>query len=153
MLTPIPSSECVRAREAASAQLDDELSELEAAQLAAHRRVCADCEEFAAELRALATVVRLTPLERPPHRLVVAEPPRRGRSLPLRAATVAAVAATAASFVAGQALRPGGSSPERLVTAQAPTRHPVSVSAQFFALMPVVTAPPPMTRTGAKVPI
>jgi predicted anti-sigma-YlaC factor YlaD len=162
MLTPIPSSECVRAREAASAQVDGELSELEAAQLAAHRRVCAECDEFAAELRGLATVLRLAPLEPAPRRVLVAEAPRPARALPLRAAAVAAVAAAAASFVLGQGLLQGDRSSGRAavsapgrpsVLSQTPARHARPVSAHFFALMPVVTAPPPMTRTGAKVAI
>ena len=153
MLTPIPSSECVRAREAASAHVDDELSELEAAQLAAHRRSCPDCDEFAAGLSALATVIRLAPLEPTPRRLVLAERPRRSRAPYLRVAAGLSAAAAAASFAVGQALRPSQSESKPTAIAAPGARVTKAISAPYVALMPVQSLPRPKTRTGRNFPI
>ena len=48
MLTPVPPTDCARARESASARLDGELVELQAAQLEAHLRSCPECQAYAA---------------------------------------------------------------------------------------------------------
>jgi hypothetical protein len=150
MLTPVPSSDCDRAREAASACLDGELSELEVAQLAAHRRACPACDVFAIQLAALTTSLRQAPLVEPSRPLVLGRLRRPARLLPLRAAAGLAAAAAVLSFVAGQAIRPSGHASATAVTAaQTPARAPQPFSA-FFSL---VSTAPPMTRTGENVAI
>jgi predicted anti-sigma-YlaC factor YlaD len=150
VLTPVPSSDCDRARQAASAFLDGELSELEAAQLAAHRRVCADCEVFAFELGMTTTLLRRAPAEEPSRPLVLTRLRRPARLLPVRAAAGLAAAAAVLSFVAGQAIRPSGhASAEVATTIQPPARGPQPFSA-FFSL---TSAAPPMTRTGENVAV
>jgi predicted anti-sigma-YlaC factor YlaD len=102
MLTPVSPTACDRARTAISAQLDGELSELGAARLAAHLRVCAACEAFAFELASIAARLRGAPLEQPGVSVVL---PARGRVPTLRLAAVAvAVAAGASSLALGHAL-------------------------------------------------
>ena len=151
MLTPVPSSDCDRAREAASACLDGELSELEVAQLAAHRRACPACDVFAIQLAALTTSLRQAPLVEPSRPLVLGRIRRPARLLPVRAAAGLAAAAAVLSFVAGQAIRPSGHASATAVTtaAQTPARGPQPFSA-FFSL---VSTAPPMTRTGENVAI
>ena len=82
--------DCERIREAISAQLDGELSDLEAARLRAHLERCQDCSEFEASARFATDSLRAAPLEamtRP-----VALPSRRRISLPVRVPAAAAAA-------------------------------------------------------------
>ena len=72
MLTPIPASECDVPVRPASACLDGELIELEAAFLGAHRGACADCEAFAAGIELTTVALRATPLSEPSRPLVLA---------------------------------------------------------------------------------
>lgn len=65
MLTPVPTSDCLLAREAASARLDGELSELETARLELHLRDCAACSAYASELDTIAVRLRTAPWSRP----------------------------------------------------------------------------------------
>jgi anti-sigma factor RsiW len=103
MLTPVPPSDCQRAREAVSVQLDGELSELGSARLSAHLRECDACTAYALEVAAIATRLRAAPLERPG--VGIALPARRRRA-GLQIAAAAAVAVAAASSLAlGDALR------------------------------------------------
>jgi len=103
MLTPVPPSDCQRAREAVSVQLDGELSELGSARLSAHLRECDACTAYALEVAAIATRLRAAPLERPG--VGIALPARRRRA-GLQIAAAAAVAVAAASSLAlGHALR------------------------------------------------
>lgn len=94
----LPETNCARARESVSAQLDDELLELELGRLEAHLLVCPDCSAWAEHVRDLTARLRATSLEEPAERFVLA---RRGR----RRATgpVALVATAAASLVAALA--------------------------------------------------
>jgi predicted anti-sigma-YlaC factor YlaD len=112
MLTPMPPSECQRAREDVSAQLDRELSELGSARLSAHLRECDACAAYALEVAAITTRLRAAPLERPETAVVL--PARRRRPRPaLQFAAAAAVAgiAAASSLALGHALTsPGGKS-------------------------------------------
>ncbi|HZR94285.1 MAG TPA: zf-HC2 domain-containing protein [Gaiellaceae bacterium] len=90
------------AREAVSARLDDELSELDAARLDAHLRDCAACRAFAAEASAFTNVVRATPLEPVSARAFV---PRRRQfrgAAATAAAAAALVVAAVPSFFAGK---------------------------------------------------
>ena len=108
MLTPVPPTDCMLARESASVRLDGELSELEAARLDAHLRVCADCRAYAEEVGAIAGQLRAAALERPEQPFVL--PRRRVFSgMRLQAAVAAAAVAVAAlaagsSFTLGHAL-------------------------------------------------
>src|SRR5262249_59068165 len=107
MLRPVPPSEGQGAREAVSAKLDGELTELGTARLSAHLRECDACTAFALELGALATRLRTAPLELPQAR--VALPARRRRPAPqLAAAAAVAGIAAVSSLALGPALRSSG---------------------------------------------
>lgn len=110
MLTPVPPTECMQAREWASTRLDGELSELEAAHLDAHLAGCPDCADYAGEIGGLAAVLRSEPLVQP--RLPVFAPRRRraGR-LNVAAVAVTMAVATASSFAVGQLVGSGGGAP------------------------------------------
>ena len=98
MLIPVPTSDCLQAREAASARLDGELSELESARLNAHLRECAASSVYALEVSAIAETIRGAPLARPQLDLTL---PRR-RALPV--VRVAAAAAAIFLVAAGSTL-------------------------------------------------
>src|SRR5947208_138997 len=66
MLTPVPPSDCARARESASARLDGELAELQAVQLEAHLRFCEECRAYASGIDLITRRLRAAPLEQPP---------------------------------------------------------------------------------------
>lgn len=104
MLTPVPPTDCHRARAAVSLQLDDELSELGSARLAAHLRECPACAAYSQEVSAIAVRLRSAPLEQPGTRVAL---PARGRRAGLQLAVVAAVlvAAFASSLALGHSLR------------------------------------------------
>jgi predicted anti-sigma-YlaC factor YlaD len=89
---------CSATRELVSLELDGELTELDAARLAAHLEGCASCRELKAELGGLTAALRATPLE-PLSRPIAL--PQRVRVF-LRPLQVGAVAATIA-VVAGVA--------------------------------------------------
>ena len=90
-----PAIDCARAREAISAQLDGELSELDLEWQRAHLRVCADCSVWAEDVHSATQWLRETPLEEPATVFV------RPRFRPARGtASAALVAAAAASLVA-----------------------------------------------------
>jgi predicted anti-sigma-YlaC factor YlaD len=101
MLTPVPPSDCTRARESASARLDGELVELHAAQLEVHLSSCLECRAYAAEIEGIARRLRVAPLA-PPAR--VAFTPRRRRrtgALPAAAAAAIVIAVAGSSFAIG----------------------------------------------------
>ena len=103
MLTPVPPTECMRARESASAQLDGELSELEAARLDAHLRDCAECSAWAREVAGIGFELRRAPLVRPRRELAL-PPMAVVKAMHLRAAGIAAavvVGAAGLSFALG----------------------------------------------------
>jgi len=115
MLTPVPPSDCMRAREAASALLDGELSELEAAQLHGHLRGCAECDAYAREIGTLTARLRASALEQPALPAFIAQ-----RRRPVLRPNVAAVAATVllatgSSFAIGHLLGSSGGSPSATV--------------------------------------
>jgi len=118
MLTPVPPTDCMLARESASARLDGELSELESARLDAHLRGCADCSAYAAEIGAIAVRLRGAALERPGQQIVL---PRRrvlsGARMQVAAAAAAVLVAAAAavsSFTLGHAFTAARSSTPQL---------------------------------------
>jgi predicted anti-sigma-YlaC factor YlaD len=109
MLTPVPPTACQRAREAVSARLDGELSELGSARLAAHLRECDACAAYAHEVSAISGRLRAAPLEQPG--AAVAVPMRRRRhgavQLAAAAAAVAALGAALALSSSGPSVRTG----------------------------------------------
>jgi anti-sigma factor RsiW len=89
--------ECERMREAVSAQLDGELSELEAIRLRTHLAACESCREFEASADFSTTALRTAPLE--PLTRPIALPSRRRISFRMPAAAAAAVLMVAAGGV------------------------------------------------------
>jgi len=109
MLNLVPQSDCAQAREAASARLDCELPELDAARLDAHLRACAECRAYAAEIETITVGLRAVPLEWPEIRVIM---PRR-RRVPVQTAAAAAAAVVLAaiagsSFALGRAFNGHG---------------------------------------------
>jgi len=103
MLTQVPPTDCMRAREGASARVDGELNELESAWLDLHLRECPDCRTFTAGISAAAGLARRAPLEPAPAGMFI--PRRRHIAPPAVAATVAALAiaaTTGMAFLLGQ---------------------------------------------------
>jgi len=131
MLTPIPPTECTRAREAASARLDGELSELELAQLDVHLATCAQCAEYAVLIAATAERLRSAELAQPVETIVLPRRRHGFRLVPAAAAAAAVAAIAASSFALGGAL---GS--------HAPRSHPAAttIPAPQFAQVPIVNA-------------
>jgi predicted anti-sigma-YlaC factor YlaD len=103
MLTPVPPTDCMSAREAASARLDGEASELDLVRLDAHLLECPDCRAFASAIAAVACEIQAAPLERPSR---VETLPSRRRSPVVAVAAVAALVAavTVSSFAVGRVL-------------------------------------------------
>jgi anti-sigma factor RsiW len=96
------ATDCARARESVSIQLDGELPELELDRLDTHLRFCPECEAWAEQVRSVTQRLREATLEAPAERFVL---PRRGR----RWAVGSAVAlASAAAVVATMFVTPGG---------------------------------------------
>ena len=130
MLTPVPPTDCMRAREGASARLDGALGELERARLDAHLAACVDCREFAAEAGTATALLRDAALERPPAGLWAEPAPARRRMRGILGATAAAAALVAAaaapSFLLGRTLgHQPVTSTATGVSAYEPSRSPV----------------------------
>ena len=101
MLTPVPPTDCARARESASARLDGELAELQAAQLEAHLRSCPDCRAYAAGIEGFTRGLRAAPLEQPVVQVFVPQRRRRTGLVPAAAAAAIVVAVAGSSFAIG----------------------------------------------------
>jgi predicted anti-sigma-YlaC factor YlaD len=97
----LPETNCARARESVSAQLDGELADQDLDRLEAHLLICPDCSVWADQVRDATAHLRATTLEKPFERLVL---PRRGRSW--RVSSAVAVA-SAAAVVATMFVAPG----------------------------------------------
>jgi Putative zinc-finger len=124
VLSPVPNTDCDRAREGASARLDRELGQLDQARLEAHLAVCAECREFAAGIAAAALQIRQTPLEAAPAQVFVARRRSfvRPRVATAAAATLLVAAAAGSSFFLGRQFGAQGSANVRtVVVAAAPT--------------------------------
>ena len=104
MLTPVPPTECTRAREAASARLDSELSELELAQLDVHLAGCLDCAEYATLIAATTGRLRAAELIQPEEPILVPRLRRRLRIMPAAAAAAVVAAVAVGSFALGGTL-------------------------------------------------
>jgi predicted anti-sigma-YlaC factor YlaD len=143
MLMSVPPTDCTRARESISAQLDGELSELAAARLSAHLGECPACSAYARDLAAISSRLRRAPLERPSREIVL---PRRG-GLPAfhgAAAVAAAVAIAAGSLLA---LSQVVGSPHTSATTTATTPDVVGLEANVVDGHLLATLPylPPVT--------
>lgn len=101
MLTPVPPSDCARARESASARLDGELAELPAAQLEAHLRSCQECRAYAAGIEVVTRGLRAAALEQPGVAAFVPRRHRRRGLIPAAAAAAIVVAVAGSSFAIG----------------------------------------------------
>ena len=108
----LPETNCARARESVSAQLDNELPDLELDHLEAHLLVCPDCLAWAEQVRDLTAQLRATSLEEPMERFVLSERRRSWRvSSAVAVASAAAVVATM-FFAPGQHRSGAGGVPE-----------------------------------------
>ena len=128
MLSPVPDTDCMRAREDASARLDGELGELDRARLEAHLADCPECAAFAASLDLVARTMRDTALEPAPAALFV---PQRRRAVPVpprfvaaAAATIVVAAAAGSSFFLGQVVGAHGAGHGRTVVTAAGRPEP-----------------------------
>jgi predicted anti-sigma-YlaC factor YlaD len=105
MLTPVPPTDCMRAREAASLRLDGELSELDTVRLGVHLQDCPACRAYAREIEAVTLELRSAALEQPRGEIFVLRP-KRVPAMRMQAAAVAAVGIIAAvggtSFAIGR---------------------------------------------------
>jgi predicted anti-sigma-YlaC factor YlaD len=101
MLTPIPPSDCARAREFASARLDGELAELQTAQLEAHLRSCPECRAYEAGIEVVTLGLRAAPLEAPAAAGFVPRRHRRAGLIPAAAAAAMVIAVAGSSFAIG----------------------------------------------------
>jgi predicted anti-sigma-YlaC factor YlaD len=97
-----PATDCARARESASAQLDGELPESELDRLETHLRICPACTAWAEEVRDVTWRLREAVLEEPAERVVL---PRLRRGA-WRGSSAVAVA-SAAAVVATMFVAPG----------------------------------------------
>jgi hypothetical protein len=103
MLTPVPPTECMSAREAASARLDGEVSELDVARLDAHLLACPACRAYAVAIAGIVAELRAARFERPSIEVGIA--PRRRMPVAAAVAATALVAAvTGSSFAVGRVL-------------------------------------------------
>jgi anti-sigma factor RsiW len=98
----LSATDCARARESVSVQLDGELPELEVDRLETHLRFCPDCSAWAAEVRDVTRRLREASLEAPAHRFAL---PRHGRSWRVSSAVALT---SAAAVVATIFVSPGG---------------------------------------------
>ena len=119
----------MQAREAASALLDGELSELETAQLHGHLRGCDDCEDYLLEIGVFTAKLRASPLEQPALPVFTAHRRRPAFRLNVAVAAVTILAATGSSFAVGHLLGSSNGSPcgddrhERLRGQPAPAKR------------------------------
>jgi predicted anti-sigma-YlaC factor YlaD len=90
-------TDCDRARESASAELDGELPELERERLSAHLRACPDCTAWAAQVEDATLRLREAALEAPVTSISVRQRSRRWTVGP--AVAVSSAAALVASLV------------------------------------------------------
>jgi predicted anti-sigma-YlaC factor YlaD len=101
MVQTIPPSECLNAREAASARADGELSSFDAVRLDAHLRGCPDCRAFAGSLSGLTLLLGGADLEQPSAPVFVQRSRRPLLRMNAAAAAVTIALAAASSFAVG----------------------------------------------------
>jgi predicted anti-sigma-YlaC factor YlaD len=91
-------SDCSRARESVSAQLDRELPELELDRLQNHLRVCPECSTWAEQVRDVTARLREATLEVPAEGFAFVRP-RRSRSWTVSSAVALASAAAVVATI------------------------------------------------------
>jgi predicted anti-sigma-YlaC factor YlaD len=116
MLIPVPPTDCMRAREGASARLDGALDELESVWLDGHLSRCAACSAFAGQAAATAGLLRAAPLDPAPAGLFVRGSRRAAVPFAAVAATLVIAVTAAASFFVGQQLGERGGNPAAATT-------------------------------------
>ena len=139
MLTPVPPSDCTRARESASARLDGELVELQAAQLEAHLRSCPECQAYADGIAASTRLLRAAALDQPASAMFTPMPQRRRRIgvLPAAAAAAIVIAVAGSSFAVGGMLgRQSSTTPAPATTQSSALGGPVDA-----LVLPALLAP------------
>jgi anti-sigma factor RsiW len=107
----VPATDCARARESVSVQLDGELPELELDRLETHLRICPECSAWAIEVGDMTRQLRESSLEVPSGAF---ELPRRGHRWTVSSAVALA---SAAAVVATMFVTPGS---HRTAVAQPP---------------------------------
>lgn len=114
-----PATDCARARESVSAQLDGELPELELDRLETHLLICPACAAWAEDVRDVTLVLRAAALEQPAERFALRRLRHGWRvSSAVAVASAAAVVATMFVSTSGQRASVGQhSAPELLLSA------------------------------------
>jgi anti-sigma factor RsiW len=149
MLTPVPATECTRAREAASARLDGELSELELAQLEIHLAGCLECAEYAVLIEDTTLRLRAADLIQPEEPIIVPRLRRRLRIMPAAAAAAVIAGVAASSFALGGALGSHGPQSRPSATTTETTLPRAGSVAQVPLIRPGET--PAAVRISSKV--
>jgi predicted anti-sigma-YlaC factor YlaD len=140
MLTPVPPTDCMRARESASARLDGELVELQAAHLDAHLRLCPECLAYVDGIAASTGLLRAAALDQPSAAMFTPMPTRRRRIglLPAVAAAAIMIAIAGSSFAVGGVLGRQGSTTTAPTTTQAASARGGPVDA---LVLPAILSP------------
>ena len=146
-MPPVPPTECMSARQAASARLDGEATKAEAARLDAHLLDCPDCRAFARALAGVAAEIEAAPLERP-SRPEVLQARRRMPVVALAAAAALVAAVTVSSFAVGRVLGAHGTVTTSFAgTADAGHVRQDSTQQHLLAMLNAIEFAQP-TRTG-----
>ena len=95
-----PATDCARARESVSAQLDGELPERELDRLETHLLICPACTAWAEEVRDVTWHLREAALEEPAERIVLPRLRRGAWRVGSAVAVASAAAVVATMFVA-----------------------------------------------------
>jgi predicted anti-sigma-YlaC factor YlaD len=149
-VTGVGERGCARAQAWASLDLDGELSQLEQALLEAHVRRCPACAVGVDELRVLTETIRAEPLARPEAPVFAPRPAARVRSLGLKVALAATLAAIAGGLgvVAGTVSTDSG-------TPTAPDRDlaflDIDGRRDMQGVRPVPEAPPAQREPAARL--
>jgi predicted anti-sigma-YlaC factor YlaD len=148
MTTRFPTSDCVQAREAASARLDGEITEFDAAFLETHLETCDACRALVVGFMDTTWLIRETPMEEPECSLTLPRRSSRPRSLQLRTAVAASAILAAGSFSLVQAFHQHSAASHTAVTVIPAT------SEHLLALLPGSRlSAPHMVRLGRNLPV
>ena len=106
------ATDCARARESLSVQLDGELPELELDRLETHLRICPECSAWAEQVREVTQQLRDATLEVPQETFVL--PHRRRRWAVSSGVALASAAAVVATMFFAPGQHPSAGSPFRV---------------------------------------
>jgi len=139
------STDCSRARESLSVQLDGELPELELDRLETHLRICPECSAWADQVRDVTLRLRDAAFETPAEGLLL---PRRGRRWTVSSAVALA---SAAAVVATMFFAPG----RQHVTASSPHARTTRSKVQYDTVLSLSAYPRPLDFLipGASSPV